>query len=76
VGVTAMLVKLKKVWAQSNESVAVYSTVGSGAPEYVTVSRLKNGLKELSENYRKPLSERYDIPHGEGAWKSFLQDIE
>jgi hypothetical protein len=63
------------VWTQSNETVAVYASVGSGAPEYVTVTRLKNGLKELSTDYRKPLSERYNTAYGEGTWKYWLQDF-
>ncbi len=75
VGVTDMLIKLKKVWAQSNEAVAVYSSVGSGAPQYTSVNRLKNGLKELSDDYRKPLSERYDAAFGEGSWKYWLQEF-
>lgn len=75
VGVAAMITKLKKVWTQSNESVAVYNTVGSGDPEYVTVNRLKNGLKELSNDYRKPLHERYEAAYGEGSWKYWLQEF-
>lgn len=75
VGLTEMITRLKKVWTQSNESVAVYSTVGSGAPEYVVVNRMKNGLKELSDDYRKPLPERYNAVHGEGTWKYWLQDF-
>jgi hypothetical protein len=75
VGLTDMITRLKKVWTQSNESVAVYSTVGSGAPEYVIVNRMKNGLKELSDDYRKPLPERYNAVHGEGTWKYWLQDF-
>lgn len=76
VGVTAMLTKLKKVWTQSKESVAVYQSVGSGAPEYVTVTRFKNGLKELSDDYQKPLSERYEMANGEGSWKNWLGEFE
>lgn len=75
VGVAAMLTKLKKIWMQSNESVAVYNSLGSGAPEYVTVNRLKNGLKELSDNYRKPMPERFETSFGEGSWKYFLQEF-
>ena len=74
-GTVAMITKLKKVWTQSNESVAVYTSVGSGAPEYATVTRFKNGLKELGDNYRKPLSERYNMAYGEGTWNYWLQDF-
>lgn len=75
VGVASMISKLKKIWTQGKESVAVYNSVGSGAPEYVTVTRMKNGLKELSDDYQKPLSERYEAAHGEGSWKYWLQEF-
>lgn len=75
VGVSAMLTKLKKVWTQGGEAVAVYNSVGSGAPEYVTVNRLKNGLKELSDSYKKPLPERFETAYGEGSWKYWLQEF-
>lgn len=74
-GTTEMIKKQKKVWEQGNESVAVYSTTGSGAPEYVVVDRLKNGLKELGDNYRKPFGDRYEAMYGEGSWKSWLKDF-
>lgn len=75
VGVTAMIKRQKKVWTESNESMAVYAGVGSGAPEFIIVSRLKNGLKELSTDFRKPFSERYDLIYGEGAWNHWLDDF-
>ncbi len=66
--------KMKKVWQASNESVAVYRSVASGAPQIVTVSRLKAGLKELADGFRKPMPERYDAAHGAGAWTQYLAD--
>ena len=75
VGVSGMISKFKKVWTESNESVAVYNNVGSGAPEFITVNRLKNGLKELSDGYRKPFPERYEKTYGEGSWKYFLLEF-
>ncbi len=66
--------KLKKVWVAGNESVAVYTATMSGPPQIVTVTRLKQGLKELSPNFRKPLPERYDAVHGEGAFDYYLAD--
>jgi hypothetical protein len=74
VDVASMIGKLKKVWTEGKEVVAVYSTTGSGAPEFLTVTRLKNGLKELSDDYRKPMSERFNASHGEGSWNYFLSD--
>ncbi len=66
--------KLKKVWVASNESVAVYNSSMSGAPQIVTVNRLKNGLKELSTDFRKPMPERYNEVHGGGSWSLYLAD--
>ncbi len=73
-GTTDLIKKLKKVWVAGNETVAVYSVVASGEPQYLTVSRLKSGLQELDPSFRKPLPERYDASHGEGAWDYYLAD--
>ncbi|QNA46356.1 hypothetical protein [Lacibacter sediminis] len=66
--------KLKKAWVASNESVAVYNVSLSGPPQIVTVNRLKQGLKELSPGFRKPMAERFDEVHGAGAWNYYLAD--
>lgn len=71
---TDLVKKLQKVWQASNESVAVYRAVASGPPQLVTVARLKDGLKELSESYRKPMAERYEAAHGAGSWTRYLAD--
>lgn len=71
---TDLVRKLKKVWVAGNESVAVYNVVASGAPQITTVTRLKAGLKELSAGYRKPMAERFNEAHGEGAWNYYLMD--
>ena len=73
-GVIELEKKLKKVWTAGNESVAVYQGVNSGSPELINVTRLKNGLKELSDGYRKPLPERFDAVHGAGSWQNYLAD--
>jgi len=66
--------KLKKVWVEGAESVAVYQANSSGAPQVMTATRLKNGLKELAAGYRKPLAERYNVAYGDGSWAGYLQD--
>jgi hypothetical protein len=66
--------KLKKVWQAGNESVAVYQAMNSGSPEFLNVTRLKNGYKELADGYRKSLPERYDMAYGAGSWNSYLAD--
>ena len=64
----------KKVWEVSKESVAVYSAAFSGEPGYITVTRLKDGLKELASDYRKPFAERYNDAYGAGAFDTWLKD--
>lgn len=69
-----LIQKLKKVSEASKESVAVYATVYSGEPGYITVTRLRDGLKELAADYRKPLAERYNDAYGAGAFDAWLKD--
>jgi hypothetical protein len=73
-GVRDLILKLKKVWETGKESVAVYSLTASGDPGFITVTRLKAGLKELADGYRKPLDERYNEAYGAGAFDSWLKD--
>ncbi len=69
-----LIKKLKKVWETGKESVAVYSLTASGDPGFISVTRLKAGLKELSNEYRKPLPERYNEVYGANAFDSYLKD--
>ena len=73
--VIALIVNLKKVWEQSNQSVAVYQKVSTGTSGFVIVTRLKGGLKELASDFRKPLPERYEAAHGAGSFVSFNQKV-
>ena len=70
----ALIEKLRKVWVADSSPTAVYSTAFSGEPGYITVTRLKNGLKELASDYRKPIPERFDSANGAGAWDKWLKD--
>ena len=74
VGVNDLVKRLKKVWMDGNENVAVYQAVVSGEPQVITVTRMKDGLKELADNYRKPMPERYNAAYGAGSWEAFLAD--
>ena len=74
VGTIDLVKKMKKVWTDGNETVAVYQVVSSGDPQITTVSRLKNGLKELADGYRKPMAERYNTAYGAGSWDAYLVD--
>ena len=72
--VVEMIKKMKNVWQAGNESVAVYRAAASGDPCYITVTRLKQGLKEMAEGFRKPLNERYNAANGDGSFDVFLKD--
>ena len=72
--VNDLIKKLKKIWEAGKESVAVYSLTASGDPGFITVTRLKAGLKELADGYRKPMTERYNEVYGAGAWDAYLKD--
>ncbi|MDQ6609907.1 MAG: hypothetical protein M3Y85_08815, partial [Bacteroidota bacterium] len=69
-----LIQKLKKVWVADKESVAVYSVAFSGEPGYITVTRLKNGLKELASDYRKPMTDRFNAANGAGSFDAWLKD--
>jgi hypothetical protein len=73
---TSMVSKLKKVWEAGKESVAIYSITASGDPGLIQVTRLKQGLKELADGFRKPMAERFNEVYGAGAWDNFLSDYE
>jgi hypothetical protein len=73
-GVSDLIKRQKKVWEASGESVAVYSAAFSGPPQYTVVTRLKAGLKELDDSFRKPFPERYNAAYGDGAWAKWLED--
>jgi hypothetical protein len=73
-GALDLVKKMKKVWVDGNENVAVYQVVGSGEPQIATVSRLKEGLKELAGGFRKSMAERYNAAYGEGAWDTYQAD--
>lgn len=62
------LKKSKAAWTAGNESVAVYEVVASGAPQIVIVTRLKNGLKELEKDYRKPFKDRFNEANGANSY--------
>lgn len=64
------------VWVADNEKIAVYTASASGPPQITTVARLKDGLKELTPGYRKPIRERYDAVNGNDAWLNYLQTYE
>ena len=70
----ALIAKMKKPWADGNESIAVYSTVASGEPQIITSRRLKGGLKELDPSFNKPMAERYRTANGVDSWNDYMEE--
>jgi len=66
--------KLKKTWVAGGVSVAVYSE-SSGKPQYMLVTRYKQGLKERAAGFRKPFTERYEAVNGESSYAQYLKDV-
>ena len=73
-GATGLVKELKKIWVDGNENVAVYQAIASGNPQIITATRLKDGLKELANGYRKSMAERFTAAYGAGAWDAYLSD--
>jgi hypothetical protein len=69
-----MIKKMKNVWQAGKESVAVYRAIASGDPVFLSVTRLKQGLKEMDESFRGPLNDRYNKANGAGSFDAFLKD--
>jgi hypothetical protein len=72
--VTDLIKKIKNVWQAGKESVAVYRAVASGDPAFLTVTRMKQGLKEMDESFRGPLKDRFNAANGAGSFDAFLKD--
>lgn len=72
--VKEMLMKLKNAWKAGNESVAVYESIASGEPQISTVTRLKDGLKELAPGFRKSIQDRYNETNAPATWNDFLKE--
>lgn len=73
-GMEGLVKKMRPMWVAGNEKVAVYNAISSGAPQKTLVYRLKDGLKELAEGYRKPAPQRFEAVNGAGSWEYYLQD--
>lgn len=73
VAVMNLVKSLKSTWAAGNESVAVFESAASGSPNITIAYRLKAGLKELGDGFRKPMKERYETINGVNSYDVYLQ---
>lgn len=67
--------KLKKAWAATGATVAVYQASSSGPNQYTIVTRYKQGLKERTPGFRKPFKETYEAVNGAGSWAQYINDL-
>ena len=68
-------VKMKKVWEQSNQAIAVYEASSSGEPQFVIVTRYKQGLKERETGFLEILPVRYTKTHGQEGWNKHVAGL-
>ncbi len=66
-----ILKNLKKTWDASGQTIAVYESSSSGPPHYIVVTRYKQGLKERTPGFYKPMKERYETENGNGSWNDY-----
>ena len=70
-----MLIKMKKVWEQSKQSIAVYESSSSGEPQFAVVTRYKEGLKERETGFREAFPVRYKKAHGQEGWDKYVAGV-
>jgi len=71
------LKKLVPVWKANAQSMAVYSSSGSGPAQYTVVTRYKNGLKERApEYYKTSMKKRYEATNGEDSWDNYVDVLQ
>lgn len=66
---------LKKTWDDAKQSIVVYEASSSGPVQYSVVTRYKDGLKERSRGFRKPIKERFDGLNGAGTYEKWLDSV-
>jgi hypothetical protein len=74
--VEKIILKAKKAWESGNQSVAVYEASASGAPQYIIVTRYKDGWKERDSSFRKSFMARYTAANGQDSFDSYLEGIQ
>jgi hypothetical protein len=73
--VEALIKTLKPAWEAGQQSVAVFESSSSGAPQYVIATRYPQGLKERDKGFRATFKERYTKVNGEAGFNAYLETI-
>jgi hypothetical protein len=71
-----IIANLKKVWAESGQTVVVYEASASGPNQFSIVTRYKQGLKERQTGFMKPFRERYEAVIGAGSFQKYSEDVQ
>jgi len=71
-----MIKKAKKAWELGNQSVAVYESSASGPPQFLIVTRYKQGWKERDSSFMKPFKTRYNTANGEDSYDGFTEGLQ
>jgi hypothetical protein len=74
--VREMISKFRPVWQAGGESVAVYQASSSGPAQYTVVTRYKQGLKERTMGFRKPMKERYEGINGADSFDEYEEILQ
>jgi hypothetical protein len=71
-----MVQSLKKTWMENNQSVAVYETSSSGEPQFIYVTRYKNGLGDRVALGKTSMAAMFaKANNGEAAWNVYIQFV-
>lgn len=68
------LKSLKKGWEKQGQNVVVWTSYGSGEPQYATVRRFKNGWKDLDEA-TPAMRQTFEEVNGAGSFDKLLDEI-
>ncbi len=73
--VQANLLLMKKVWEADGSTMAVYEASLSGEPQFIVVTRYKQGLKERDVVRPTLLPARFDKANGDGSWAKYISMV-
>ena len=70
-----LIKKLKAGWLAEGSTIAVYAANSSGPAQFTVVTRYKQGLKEKTQNFRKPFKGTFESVNGEDAYDDYLDQL-
>jgi len=73
--VEELIKTIKPAWEAGQQSIAVFESSSSGAPQYIIATRYPQGLKERDKGFRATFKERLTKVSGEEGWKAYIEAI-